>query len=90
MLLGTPVGDQEFIREKIVQKIEKVRVTTDHLPLLQDAHTAFVLLQSCLALMYTLHTVDPTNYQTQWQEFDMNMINREALIRILECPVDDL
>ena len=33
--------------------------------------------------MYILRTVDPTNYQTQWQEFDMNMINMEALIRIL-------
>ena len=67
--------------ERDIPRVEEASIVllgtprnTDHLPHLQDTHIVFVLLRSCLALpkiMYTLLTVDPTNYQTQWQEFDM-------------------
>ena len=38
--------------------------------------------------MYMLRTVDPTNQQMEWKEFDS--ITREALTRILGSPVDDI
>ena len=90
-LLGTPIGDHSFVQDKLKQKIEKVRSITEHLPLLHDAHLEFVLLRSCLALpkvTFSLRTTDPTNHQDIWKDFDS--ITREALTRILGCPVNDL
>ena len=91
VLLGAPVGDQCF-KEMILKKgVEKIRETTQHLPFLQDPHTEYCLLRSCLSLpkfMFVLRAVDTTPFQPLLQEFDS--ITREALNRILAVPVTDL
>ena len=90
VLLGTPVGSPEFVEEKIRSRMEKVKLITDKLPLLQDAQTEFVLLRSCLSLpkmLYVLRTTDPTNLQELWRNYDD--ITREALNKILGVPVNN-
>ena len=89
-LLGTPIGSSQFIREKVKQKVNKIKDLTDHLSLLKDAHIEFILLRSCLSLpkvMYILRTTDPTNLQDIWKDYDC--ATREALTRILGSPVND-
>ena len=91
ILFGSPIGSIQFVKQAINKRTDKIREITDLLPLLEDAHTEFVLLRSCLSLpktMYTLCTVDPTTYQAEWKVF--NSITREALTHILETPVDDM
>ena len=91
ILLGSPIGSTQFIQQAVSKRTEKIREITDLLPLLEDAHTEFVLLRSCLSLpkiMYTLRTVDPTPHQAEWMGFDS--ITREALTRILGAPLDDI
>ena len=91
MVLGAPVGSLDFERVALEKRILKVKNITDTLPLLKDPHTEFVLLRSCLSLpkvMYNLRTVDPSNHQALWKEFDSN--TREALSRILGTPPTDL
>ena len=91
ILLGSPLGDQEYTEQGVRDRISKVRNITEMLPLIQDPHLEFVLLRSCLSLpkvMYTLRTVDPTSMQLLWQEFDS--VTREALCRILGSPLTDL
>ena len=83
-LLGTPVGDQAFTEETIMKRFQKIQTITDTLPMLQDAHTEFALLRSCLSMpkiMYSLRTTDPTPLQDLWQEYDC--MTREALQRIM-------
>ena len=61
ILLGAPIGSQDFLEQEIRLKIEKIQQTTDLLPLLEDPHTEFVLLKSCLSLpklSFLLRTVD--------------------------------
>ena len=91
VLLGAPVGNQEFKKVVISRRVEKIRDTTAHLPLLQDPHTEFSLLRSCLSLpkfMFVLKAVDTTPYQLLLQDFDG--ITRDALNRVLAVPVTDL
>ena len=91
ILLGAPLGSPEFIREALKHKMEKVREITSLLPFIEDPHTEFVLLRSCLALpklMFSLRTVDTTDHQEPLQEYDR--ITREALTRIMGSPLQDL
>ena len=63
VLLGSPVGDSQFVSESIDTRIQKVKTITDKLQHLQDAQTEFCLLRSCLSIpkvMYMLRTTDPT------------------------------
>ena len=49
----------EFERQVIEKRIDKVRDISDRLPLMQDAHSEYVLLRSWLSLpklMFTLRT----------------------------------
>ena len=90
-ILGSPVGSPQFIRERIQSKVDKIREITNKLPLLQDAHTEFVLLRSCLSMpkvMYILRTTDPTTHQDIWKEFDN--LTREALTKILGPSVNNI
>ena len=90
ILLGCPIGSPEFVRMGILDRIRKVELATDKLPLLRDAQIEYVLLRSCLSLpkmMYTLRTSDPTNYQMCWQRCDD--ITRDALSLILGRPMDE-
>ena len=88
-LLGTPVGGQIFTEKTIRKRLEKIRHISDKLPLIQDAHTEFSLLRSCLSIpkvMYTLRTTDPSTLQCLWREFDS--MTRESLDRILGVPLN--
>ena len=90
VLLGAPLGKAEFEAEQIARKVEKIKDITASLPLLEDPHTEFVLLRSCLALpkmSFLLRAVDTTRHAPLLQDFDR--VTREALIRILGAPVDD-
>ena len=90
ILLGAPLGSEEFILEETEKKVEKIRAITELLPLLEDPHTEFALLRSCLAypkLSFLLRTVDTSGMSDQLQEFDR--ITREGLTRILGCPVGE-
>ena len=87
-LLGTPIGDHQYVEQAIINSVRKVQLITAQLPCLEDAHLEFALLRSCLSLpkmMYTLRTIDPTPHQTLWKEVDI--ITREALNCILGVPL---
>ena len=89
-VLGAPVGWREYVREKIAEKIEKVRLITELLRHLKDPHSEFVLLRSCLSLpkvMFLLRALDTTEHQDLLESFDS--ITRGALSRILGYPVTD-
>ena len=91
ILLGAPLGSPQFVREALKQKVEKVREITSLLPGIEDPHTEFVLLRSCLALpklMFSLRTVDTTDHQEPLEEYDR--VTREALTRIMGSPLQDL
>ena len=90
VLLGSPIGCSQFERLAMESRIDKVKELTARLPLMQDAHTEYVLLRSCLSIpkvMFSLRTTDPTHHQILWQRFDS--IIRESLIRIIGVPVND-
>ena len=91
VLLGAPLGSENFVGEVIRTKIDKIRQVTSLLPDLQDPHTEFALLRSCLALpklLFLLRTVDTTPFQHLLAEFDS--LTREALTRILGSPIPPL
>ena len=70
--------------------MDKIRDITNLLPLLEDSHTEFVLLRSCLSLpkiSFLLRAVDTCSHTALLQEFDQ--VTRKALIRILGAPVSD-
>ena len=72
------------------RKLTRLEGITDLLPLLEDSHTEFVLLRSCLSLpkiSFLLRAVDTSSHTALLQEFDQ--VTREALIRILGAPVFD-
>jgi hypothetical protein len=90
VLLGSPIGCSQFERLAMESRIDKVKELTARLPLMQDAHTEYVLLRSCLSIpkvMFSLRTTDPTHHQILWQRFDS--IIRESLIRLIGVPVND-
>ena len=89
-LLGSPVGSQEFMTREVEKKVEKVEEITGLLPLLQDGHTEFALLRSCLSLpkvSFILRATDTSEMREQLRRFDL--VTREALTRILGAPVGD-
>ena len=90
VVLGAPIGYQGFVKEKMMEKVEKVRSITEKLPLLRDPHLEFVLLRSCLSLpkvMFLLRALDTTEHQDVLEAFDS--IIRGALSRLLGTPVSD-
>ena len=90
-VLGAPVGYENFAREGLTDKVEKVQKVTEMLPLLKDPHLEFVLLRSCLSLpklMFLLRTLDTTIFGDQLEQFDM--VTRGALSRILGTPITDV
>ena len=46
IMLGSPIGNQQFVHDKIQEKIQTVKELTKLLPLIKDLHSEFVLLQS--------------------------------------------
>ena len=90
VVLGAPVGYRAFTKAKLEERVEKVRQVTELLPLLQDPHSEFVLLRSCLGLpkvMFMLRAVNTTDHQEVLSKYDS--ITRGALSRILGTPVSD-
>ena len=90
ILLGAPIGSEDFVRRALQAKKEKVAEISFLLPHLQDPHTEFALLRSCLALpklMFSLRTVSTTEHQDILKEFDQ--VTREGLTRILGTPIPD-
>ena len=90
ILLGTPLGSEEFVGREVEKKVEKVKNITELLPQLKDPHTEFVLLRSCLALpklSFLLRTTNTSSHTNHLQEFDR--VTREGLIRILGTPLGD-
>ena len=70
--------------------MEKVRNITGLLPQIEDPHTEFVLLRSCLALpklSFLLRATDTSSHTAHLQEFDR--VTQEGLNRILGAPVGD-
>ena len=90
ILLGAPLGSPAFVAKAIREKVQKVRDITGLLPQLEDPHTEFVLLRSCLSLpklSFLLRVVDTSVHRHLLQEFDQ--VTREGLIRILGTPLND-
>ena len=91
VVLGAPVGYRAFTHAKLEERVEKVRQVTELLPLLEDPHSEYVLLRSCLALpkvMFMLRAVNTMEHQEVLAKYDS--ITRGALSRILGTPVSDL
>ena len=84
VLLGSPIGSVQYERSALQTIVDKVKEILDRLPLMEDPHSEYVLLRSCLSIlkvMFTLRTTNPTNHADVWLEFDRNI--RDALCRIL-------
>ena len=90
VLLGAPLGSAAFVARKVKEKIEKVKEISGLLPLLEDPHTEFVLLRSCLSLpklSFILRVVETSGHRPLLQEFDR--VTQECLTRILGTPIND-
>ena len=90
ILLGAPLGSEAFVGDEVQKKVEKIREITALLPNIEDPHTEFCLLRSCLAfpkLSYLLRTVDTSSHLEHLQEFDR--ITKEGLIRVLGTPIGE-
>ena len=88
ILLGAPLGTEAFVAREVKRKVEKVREISDLLPQLEDPHTEFCLLRSCLALpklSFLTRAVDTSSHVNHLQEFDR--VTKEGLTRILGAPV---
>jgi hypothetical protein len=91
VLLGAPLGTEDFVRSYLEEMVEKVQRITSLLPLLQDPQTEYCLLRSCLSLpkvMFSLRTVDTTAHQDVLKSYDQ--VTREGLARILGVPPTDM
>ena len=89
ILLGSPIGNQQFVHNKIQEKIQTVKELTKLLPLIRDPHSELVLLQSCFSLpkiVFLLRTTNPTQHQVLWASFD-DLI-RDTLNHILGSAID--
>ena len=65
VLLGAPLGSEAFVGSEVEKKVEKVREVTELLPLVEDPHTEFALLRSCLSLpklSFLLRAVDTSDH----------------------------
>ena len=90
-VLGSPVGYDNFVKDQLQKIVDKVKVTTEALVQLENPQVEYVLLSSCLALrkfMFFLRTTDTTTMTDLLGQFDS--ITREALSRIIACPLTDL
>ena len=90
ILLGTPIGDEDFVKAAFESKVEKIKALTSLLTELQQPHIEFVLLRTCLSLpkiVFMLRTSDSTSFKHILREFDC--ITREALSRIIGGPLSD-
>ena len=90
VLLGAPLGSEAFVASKVEAKVEKVKEVTELIPLIEDPHTEFALLRSCLSLpkiSFLLRAVDTTGHSELLQDFDK--VTREALTRILGTPIGE-
>ena len=90
VLLGAPLGSAAFVEGEVKKKVSKVEEVTEMLPLIEDSHTEYALLRSCLSLpklSFLLRAVDTSDYAQHLQTFDR--ITREALTRILGTPIGD-
>ena len=72
-LLGAPIGNMEFVKSELKAKVEKIRRIVELLHSIQDPHTKFVLLRSCLSLpklSFILRTTDTSPFKslTGWCE----------------------
>ena len=91
LLLGCPIDSHAFVSKAIEERIRKVELATERLPLLKDGQVEYCLLRSCLGLpkmIYTLRTTDPTNHKNCWRRCDD--ITREAFSRTLGRGLSDL
>ena len=90
VLLGAPLGSQEFMEEEVERKVQKVKEVSLLLALLQDPHIEFVLQRACSGMpkfSYLLRTVDTTTMVHLLEEFDRN--TRDSLARILGAAIGD-
>ena len=85
------MGNSEFVKSELEAKVEKIRKIVELLPSIQDPHTQFVLLRSCLSLpklSFILRTTDTSPFKDILQEFDR--LVRGALGSILGTALTDL
>ena len=90
VLLGAPLGSAAFVESEVKKKVSKVEDVTELLPLIEDSHTEYALLRSCLSLpklSFLLRAVDTSDHGQHLQAYDR--ITREALTRILGTPIGD-
>ena len=89
--LGAPVGNMDFVKNKIESRIEKVRVLLDKLPHLSNPHAEFVLLRSCFSLpkiSYLMRVIPPfPTCLSLWNNFDGHV--RDSLNRVLGSSMSD-
>ena len=91
ILLGAPVGSEEFVRSSSVTRIEKMEEIAEKLVFLEDAQSEYVLLRSCLStqkMMFALRTVDPQMCEDLWARVDD--VTRQALQRLLGAMPSDM
>ena len=78
------------MRESVKSRIDSIQRMLDHLPLIKDPHSEFVLLRSCFSLpklVFLLRTIDPSILGDLLDTFD-EMI-RDSLNHILGSSLND-
>ena len=88
VLLGAPIGNEEFVAKFFHSKMTKLTSTVNKLGKLEDSQIAFTLLQNCLGLASVNYLMRSTPLaETKQLCLDFDHIMMEALALILGFPL---
>jgi ubiquitin carboxyl-terminal hydrolase 44/49 len=86
-LLGSPIGSQEFMREFVKQRVEKISTVDLQLEEMDDAQIELALLRGCLGfgkVVHLLRTCPPPDILEALEGFDDRL--RSRIASILRAP----
>ena len=88
VVLGSPVGHDEFIKAKLMSKVTEHQTLLERIPLVRDVQSAWLLLLFCAATRanYWLRTVRPDLTLQFAMAHDHDVL--VCLSRLLEVPVE--
>ena len=89
-ILGTTLGNPEFVRRFLAQLSLKHRVLLQRIPLLDDVQSAWLLLAHCAATRanYSLRCVEPQDVEPFARAHDSDM--RQCLSQILQVNLAEV
>ena len=90
VVLGSPVGHDEFIKAKLMSKVTEHQTLLERIPLVRDVQSAWLLLLFCAATRANnwLRTVRPRSDSSVRDAHDHDVL--VCLSRLLEVPVETI